>query len=420
MVHKKLKPLFIISLAGLFFCYEFMLQSSPSVITNELLRDFHLDAASLSVLAAFFFYAYAPTQLLGGVLYDRFGPRLLMTVAVTICAIGALLFAYGATPAYLSAGRFCMGFGGAFSFVGTLVLASRWLPMRYFPVIVGGLLSIGSLAAIAGQVPMSIAVEAFGWRNCFKFLFFLGVVLAICYWLFIRDWPSDAEPLDNLSKNKHNIFSILIEVFTKPQTYFMAIYSFAIWSPITVFAALWGIPFVSAVYQVSIPVASTVAMMIWIGIAVGSPLFGEWSERIGKRCFPLSISALVGLIAALMILYVPMSIGWMYFMMFIFGMGAAGQSLIFAVVQDNSNSKIAGTAMGFNNLAVVAGGAICQPLAGYLLRLNWNGTVQSGIPVYNAFAFKQAMVILPVCYAAALVMSLVFIKETFCKNTKNT
>lgn len=411
--------LFIIILAAIFYCYEFLLQSSPGVITNELLHDFQLDAASLSVLAAFFFYAYAPTQLVGGILYDRFGPRILITAASLICAAGTLSFAYGDSFFYLALGRFLMGLGGAFSFVGVLVLASRWLPSRYFALIVGLLQSLGCVAAICGQVPLSVAVSHYGWRECFHVLFWAGLVISICVWMFIRDWPEGNQPpVDEVNHTPAlGLATSLRRVFSKAQTYWAAIYSFAIWAPITVFAALWGIPYVSAVYQISITQASTVGMMVWIGIGVASPLIGSWSARIQNRKIPLAASAVVGVVAALLALYVAMPLWAMYVVLFVFGMGAAGQSLIFALVQDNNDPAVVGTAMGFNNLAVVAGGALCQPLAGYLLRLNWSGVVSNGVPVYGIAEFKYALLLLPICYGVALLVSLFGLRETHAKPT---
>lgn len=65
----------ICTLAAMFYMYEFILQVSPAVMTNELMRDLNLNAASLGTMAAFYYYSYTPMQLPAGLLYDRFGPR---------------------------------------------------------------------------------------------------------------------------------------------------------------------------------------------------------------------------------------------------------------------------------------------------------------------------------------------------------
>ncbi len=409
------RGLLIVVLAALFYAYDYLLQSAPGVITNQLLHDFHLDAASLSVLMAFFFYVYAPTQLMGGILFDRYGPHALLTIMVAVCAFGALFFAVGDSVWQLSLGRALMGLGGAFAFVGTLLLTSRWIPLRYFALTAGLLQTLGCLGAIVGQVPIAWIVHHHGWRNSFTILFWVGLGLAVVYLFILRNWPRGMSPhkLEHAA-DKLSIMTRLTRVFGHGQTYWVAIYSFAIWIPVTVFATLWGIPYITVVYHVSTTEASTVAMMVWLGIAIGSPSFGIWSSKIKRRCLPLSVSAILALIMSLFALYVPLPLWCMYIVMFIFGIGASGQALIFAVVQDNNPPTVSGTAMGFNNLAVVAGGAICQPLAGYLLREHWDGVMQQGIPFYNAADFQQALLLLPICAAVALVMSVFFIRETRC------
>ncbi len=119
----------------MFYMYEFILQVSTAVMTNELMSDLHLNAAELGAMTAFYYYAYTPMQLPAGLLYDRFGPRLLLTLAVSVCALGAFLFAATSNVWMASTGRFLMGIGSAFSFIGALLLVSRWFPPHYFALL---------------------------------------------------------------------------------------------------------------------------------------------------------------------------------------------------------------------------------------------------------------------------------------------
>jgi sugar phosphate permease len=99
--------------------YEFTLQVSLGVMTNELMQDLGLNAASLGLASAFYFYAYTPLQVRAGLLHDRFEPRRTLTFAI-------LSFSTGIVHASLR--RFMMGIGSAFSFSGALMLIARWFP----------------------------------------------------------------------------------------------------------------------------------------------------------------------------------------------------------------------------------------------------------------------------------------------------
>ena len=106
------------SLAVVFLFYEFFIRVFPTAMVSELMASFNVTARSLGTLSAFYFYAYAPMQIPVGLLMDRFGARKLLTFASLICGIGSILFALTYQLATAELGRFFMGIGSAFGFVG--------------------------------------------------------------------------------------------------------------------------------------------------------------------------------------------------------------------------------------------------------------------------------------------------------------
>jgi MFS family permease len=394
-------------LAAMFYMYEYTLQVSPAVMTNELMHDLGLNAASLGTMAAFYYYSYTPMQLPAGLLFDRFGPRRLISLAILICAVGAFLFGITPDAVIASVGRFLMGIGSAFSFIGALLLVSRWFPTHYFALLTGLVQLMSSVGAIAGQVPLVTAINHWGWRATIISLSIVGCLLALLVWTVVRDSPETVSKGHKFQPPpKKSELRRLQQVCSNKQTWLIALYSFAIWAPITAFAALWGIPFLVASY----------GLMIWLGIGLGSPLIGWFSDKIHSRSKPLSFSALLGIISLTLIIYCPsLSLPWLYFILFVFGLAASGQSLAFGVVKDNNTSCVVGTAIGFNNMAVVAGGALFQPLIGVLLYVNWGGAMHGGTPFYGIVDYQKAIFVLPLCYILAFFVSKFLLRETYCK-----
>jgi len=146
-----LLPWIICGLGALFYSYEYFLRITPSVMTVELKHFFHIKDGALGSLSAYYYYIYTPMQLAVGLLMDRYGPRRLLTIATLCCVAGSLLFA--ATPILFVAemGRFLIGFGSAFAFVGVMKLATIWLPRRYFAMFAGLATSMGMIGAIIGD-----------------------------------------------------------------------------------------------------------------------------------------------------------------------------------------------------------------------------------------------------------------------------
>ena len=212
-------------LASCFYMYEFILQVSPAVMTNQLISDLGLNAITLGTVAAFYYYSYTPMQLPAGFLFDRFGPRRLLTGAILTCAVGAFLFGSTSSIAIASAGRFMMGMGSAFSFIGTLVLISRWFPSGYFAFLTGLVELMSSVGAIVGEAPLTIAVEHWGWRQTIITLGIAGVILALLVWLIVRDSPEAVSKGHRFqATSKKTILQSFHQVAANSQTWFIALY----------------------------------------------------------------------------------------------------------------------------------------------------------------------------------------------------
>ncbi|WP_370272471.1 MFS transporter [Legionella sp. km535] len=403
---------FIFFLAASFYLYEFILQVAPSVMAESMMKTFGVTGQGFGVISAFYFYAYAPSQLPAGVLYDRYGPRKLMTFAIILCAIGSAFFASTDSVFTACIGRFLIGIGSAFSFIGVLVLISRWFPPYYFAILAGIAQLMSSVGAMFGEMPLAALIDHVGWRNASFILSAVGFILAGFFWAFIRDYPHQ----QNQSIPEHYLrdeWKRLVAVCKHAHTWITGAYAFAIWTPIAVFAALWGVPYLQEKYQISVVAASGLCSMIWIGIGIGSPLLGWLSDRIQSRRIALIISAVLGLFATLTLLYYPdLPYSCSYLILFILGLGAGGQTVSFAVVKENNPPELVGTASGFNNLSVLIGGAIFQPMVGYILQNTGSWRLVNGVHVYDISSYQTALLVMPLCFLGSLLISAFLIKET--------
>lgn len=403
---------FIFFLASCFYLYEFILQVAPSVMAEPMMQTFNITAKGFGIISAFYFYAYAPMQLPAGLMFDRFGPRRLMTCALLLCAFGSFFFASTESVVTASLGRFLIGTGSAFSFIGVLVLCSRWFPAHYFAVLAGVAQLMSSVGAIFGEMPLAWLIHQVGWRQASFILALIGMVLAFLLWRFVSDYPDGHETYETGPGLKEE-WQRLVAVCGKAHTWVIGTYAFSIWTPIAVFAALWGVPYLQEKFQTTVVVASGMCSLIWIGIGVGSPLLGWLSDRFENRRICLGLSSLMGLTACCFLLYDDqLSFYMANFMLFLFGMGAGGQSVSFAVVRDYNPAQLVGTASGFNNLSVLIGGSIFQPLVGILLHHSSKWHLVNDVPVYSIEAYQNALWIMPFCYALSLLVVLFVLKES--------
>jgi MFS family permease len=142
------------------------------------------------------------------------------------------------------------------------------------------------------------------------------------------------------------------------------------------------------------------------------------SDRFQNRRHALILSAVMGLVASIGLLYIPdLSFAVANCLLFLLGLGAGGQSVSFAVVRDYNPPQLVGTASGFNNLSVLIGGSIFQPLVGVLLHHSHDLHLVNDVPVYSVTAYQHALWVMPFCYALSLFMALFILKESHPSHT---
>src|SRR5436190_5101149 len=406
-------PWVVIALAAAFLFYKYILQVSPSIMTEDLMRVFHLQGTGLGNLAASFFYSFLIAQLFVGVLLDRYSPRLLTAIAIFISAAGVYIFCKANTLNIATWARALMGVGAAFATVSYMKMTSLWFKPNQFAFVGGLLASAAMLGAIAGQVPLSLMVSTFGWRESLYFCSIIGLILAGLFYLIVRDKPAGATGLiSERTKVEKISFHDVWMVLSNKQNWLITLYSGLAFAPIDSFAGLWCIPFLKETYQVSHTKAAFLASFIFLGVAFGSPLLGLWSDRINKRLPVMRINASVPLVAIISIIYVNHFPLWLLgVLLFIFGFSTGAFMLGFALGRELNKITVAATIIALINTGDIIFSALTQPLIGKLLDAHWHGKLIAGMHYFSTIEYRYALSVLPAYLLLALIL-LFFICES--------
>ncbi|MEO1190697.1 MAG: MFS transporter [Pseudomonadota bacterium] len=400
-------PWLVWGLGCLFFLYGFFQRLAPSVMHDHLMAEFDLTGATVGNLSAFYFYTYATLQVPVGLMVDRFGPRRLLAAGALICSLSTLLFAWSTDATLAHAARAFVGFGAGFSFVCTVTLAARWLPAGRFAQTTGLLMMAGMIGGFLGQAPLAALVEEVGWRPALGASGVVGLALALAIWLVVRDQPPGAPQSKGGALTPLSLLTSLGHVLSRRQNLVTAFISAAMTAPMLSFAGFWGVAWLMQTKGYDRPGASAVTSLLLLGWAVGSPLAGWLSDRLGRRRIVIQAGGLIALVALTAILYLPELPSVALWVLFVVTGAACGcMSVAFALVRGYNPINETGAAFGFVNGAVTATGAVFQPLIGLLLDLGWRGEQLAGARVYDADTFQQALSVLLVFLVVALVASL--------------
>lgn len=405
---RHLLPLFAWATGATFFFYAWVLRVAPSVMVEELMRDFAVGAGVLGHLSAAYFYGYAGMQVPVGLLLDRFGPRRLMTVAALACAAGCLLFALGNSLATVTAGRFLIGASAAFSLVGSMAVAGQWFPANRFAILSGLSMAMGMAGGVFGQAPLRLAVEASDWRTATLFLAAGGALLAVAAWATVRDKQRGSGGLAGM-------LSGLGIVVRHRQTWLIAMAGLGTSAPLLAFAGLWGVPFLETAYGFTRTQAATLTSVIFVGWGIGAPLIGWLSDRAGRRKAPLVAGLVLETLTLAVLVYVPgLPTPLLAGLCFLIGFFGSAQIVCFALVKENHPPTLSGTGIGFVNGMVTGAGALFQPLVGFLLDLAWTGETAFGARVYGVDAYQIALASLIACCIGGF-LCLLAVRETYCR-----
>lgn len=410
-------PWIVWGLGCIFYFYESLLQVSPGVIGSELMRDFGITSQTLGFLSGIYYYSYSPMQVPCGVLMDHYGPSRMLTIATAICALSTI--AFGITNSLYMAyfARLMIGFGSSFAVVGTMKLAANWFESDRFALLTGLMVTIGMLGAISGETPLALLVDYNGWRHSMIIMGIIGLLLTFLMMLIVKDHPeilSKTAGKQNAEVQDPMLVSLLALLKNK-QLWLIATYGGLMYMATPVFCGLWGVPFLMYKMGITKPIAANYISLVFIGWAIASPLWGIYSNQIGRRKPPMYIGTIGALITSLLFIYAPIESGWiMGFLLLTFGLFCAGFLCAFSVAKELCNSHYVATGLGFMNMINMIGVAIAQPFIGFILDKFWAGELINNVRIYPLHAYYIGLAVLPLgIFVSLLIMFKV--KETWCR-----
>ena len=408
-------PWIMVGLGALFYSYESLLRQSPSVMNAELMHHYHIGAGNFAHLVAYYYYIYAPMQLFVGLLMDKYGPKRLLTFAAFACALGSYLFVASDQLLLAEAGRFIVGLGSSFAFVGVLKLATLWLPSERFAIVSGSAMSLGMIGCLFGDVGLTTIVDHIGWRSASYYASLFGVIIALFMFFMLKD---AAQKTSKVQRNTVRLSVVdLLTAFSRlvrnPQIWINGFIGCLMWLPISIFAETWGVFYLENVHQLSRNVAGDACSMVFLGWAVGGPIVGWLSDRIQQRRILITLGAAVAAIMISIVLYLPdLDRVFLFPILFLFGLFNSAQVIVFAVGRELSTNSAAGTALALTNMLVMFAGVI-QPVSGILLDwISSKAHAAQGALGYSHFAYEVALSILPIGLLLTVILSF-FLKETY-------
>lgn len=270
---------------GYFLSYLY--RTVNAVIAPDLARDVGVDPASLGLLTAAYFLAFAAFQLPLGMLLDRYGPRRVEATLLIFAASGAFLFAKADSLTGLLIGRALIGLGVSACLMAAFKSFSLWLPADRLPLANGIQMVSGGVGALAATTPVELSLQVTDWRGVFIVLSGMTIVAALCIYLVVPE-KEGTQSGETMREQLQGIKT----VFTSRIFWSIAPWAFTAQSAYLSLIGLWSGPWLRDIAEYGRMAVANTLMGVSIAMIAGYFIMGAIAGRLAKRgTRPITVAA---------------------------------------------------------------------------------------------------------------------------------
>ncbi len=375
-------------------------RSSLGVAGVEAQERFGAGASAISLFLVLQLVVYAGMQVPVGVALDRFGSRrLILAGALTMAAGQAALALAGDVPTAVAA-RVLVGAGDAMTFVSVLRLIGFWFPGRTVPLVTQLTGILGQVGQIAAAYPLVALLHAAGWRSTFLGAAAVGVLVVVLVLTALRDAPpgTAARVPAGLADVRRGLTLTWREPGTRIGLYTHLVTQFSG----TVFALLWGYPFLVVGQGLSpATAAGLLSLLVVVGMGVG-PLLGRLCGRwpLRRSVLVLSILGLTAATWTVVLLWPGRAPLWLLVVLVVvLGTNGPGSMIGFDFARTWNPAERQGSASGVVNV----GGFVASLLTILAIGAVLDALTPGGSTAYDLDAFRAAFAVQYVFWAVGLV-----------------
>jgi len=400
--------------AAIFYFYQYVLRSAPSVMMPQLSEAFALSSTGVASIVALFYYGYSPFSLVAGTAMDRLGPRSVLPIAAAVVGIGALLFATGRSD-LASLGRVLQGAGGVFALVGAIYIATKNFPASRAATLIGATQMFGMAGGSAGQFAVGPMIgTGIAWERFWISMGVSGLALGVLLLALLPKEKRIEQPGSGLRSTTDAFYT----VFKNPQSILCGVIAGLLFIPTTIFDMVWGVRYLQEAHGLDYASAVMRTAAVPFGWIIGCPLLGFISDRLGRRK-PVIISGALLLFACLAwILFGRPGVLPPYAIALTAGVASGAAMLPYTVIKEVNPPQFGGTATGVMNFLNFTFSALLGPVFGWMLQLLAGGAGPMRLEHYQmafaplllgvvvaiglAFCLKETGSAIPTCFSGAV------------------
>ncbi|AHN23378.1 MFS transporter [Lysinibacillus varians] len=348
-------------------------RTAPGLITDQLMSDFQVTAATIGLLTSIQFFVYTSLQVPMGILADRYGPNAFLILGATLTGIGTIIYSLSTHALMLFFSRILTGVGDATIWVNMVLILAQWFHRKEFVRLIGLAGMTGSLGFLLATVPFSTWIDLLGWRMAFCSA---GLLLTLCglvlYFVLVKKPKTRFinEQIFVTDEEQRDKTSVLLKrIFTNPQAWALFFCHFGVVGGYVGFISSWAVPYGMSLYEMTRSDASQLIMVGLIGALIGAPLTSWLASRLDTIKRPYIVVHSIVLLSwfTFLICNGHPAFFLLLVLFFIIGFGYGASALTFAAVRQSFSLHEAGVVSGFANTGGFLSAVLLPIIFGYLL-----------------------------------------------------
>ena len=234
---------------------------------------FGLSASQLGSFTMLQLLVYAGMQVPVGLLVDRFGARAVLGTGLVTFSLAQAGFAVATTYPEALVARLFVGMGDAMTFICVLRLVSNWFSLKRIPLVTQLTGTTGQLGAIAAAVPMTWALDHWGWTHAYLVAAAIGSIALVALLLVVHDSPAQRHTRGQ-AMSRSQLVDSLRASWRQPGTKLGFWVHFATPFSSNLLALLWGFPFLVIAEGLSKTAAGTLLSVLVVTTVASGPVMG--------------------------------------------------------------------------------------------------------------------------------------------------
>jgi MFS family permease len=361
----------ILGLGFLAYVAAVFQRSSLGVAEVEAQRRFGTSAAVLSLFSVLQLAVYAGFQIPVGALLDRVGSRPLIATGGAIMGAGQLMLATVHTIGLAIVARALVGLGDAMTFICVLRLIFMWFPPRQVPPLMAATGIIGQLGQVAAAYPLVALLQGEGWTRSFELAGLIALAIAAASAAGIRSAP-EVNIGAAAEQGAGLLTAGLARAWREPGTRLGLWTHFVTQFSGTVFALLWGYPFLVVGERRSPTEAGLLLTLLVAGSMVANVAVGQAIARWPlRRSVPVLVIVGATVIAWTVVLVwpgrAPLSV--LILLVLVLSTNGPGSMTGFDYARTENEAERIGSATGIVNVGGFSASLAVIALVGVVLSL---------------------------------------------------